>query len=111
VTLTLLGRDVNVSVPMAAATDGIAVSAALVEALAEVVDYAKAGRLAIDWSSLKVGVEADVFRGSDALLPPLRVRVRVHADAPKSDGVVEGLTAIARELHERAKRDDGPRPL
>jgi hypothetical protein len=101
-----LGRDLDVSIVAATETNGLAVPAGLVEVLAELVDYANAGGLLIDWGSLKVGVESNADEGP---LAPLRIRARVLAEKPNADAIVEGLTAIARGLHERDR--DGRRPL
>jgi hypothetical protein len=78
----LLGRNVDVSIPVTAATNGAMVASALGEALREVAAYAKAGELVIDWSTLKVGIEVV----DEGILPPLRIRARVHASHGRRAG-------------------------
>lgn len=70
-----MGRDLDVSIPLAAATGGEAVASGLRVMLAELVAYATAGDLMLDWSTLAVGIETV----EDGVLAPLTIRARVEA--------------------------------
>jgi hypothetical protein len=74
----LVGRDLDVSIPMAAASNGVAVIEGLAAVFVELVNYARAGDLVLDWRTLKVGIEAP----DEGLLPPLTIRLRMHARRP-----------------------------
>ena len=93
-----MGRDVDVSVPIAAATNGVAVIEGLAAVLVEVVEYARAGDLVLDWRTLKVGIEAP----NEGLLPALTIRARIQADHVEDRNA--DLKAIALGMHEREKR-------